>query len=248
MNCLTRCAVLLALIVALQQPLPADDRVAEDSAADDRAAEALTKRNIEGWTVVIDPQLQTEEHREVYDKAAVALANHLQRIKYIMPADRATQLMELPIWLDLNHPRIKSMQYHPSRQWLIDHDHDPRLAQHVHIPCASELYNPGTWAKHPYVVLHELAHAYHDQVLGFDHEAVRKVYDEAKQKKIYEDVLLHTGGRAKHYALTDHKEYFAEITEAYWGVNDFYPFVRAELKEHDASGFALMEAIWGKAP
>ncbi len=28
-------------------------------------------------------------------------------------------------------------------------------------------------------------------------------------------------------------EYFAEGTEAYFYRNDFYPFVRAELKDHD---------------
>jgi len=29
-------------------------------------------------------------------------------------------------------------------------------------------------------------------------------------------------------------------------VNDFYPFVRAELKEYDPQTYALMEKIWGK--
>ena len=36
------------------------------------------------------------------------------------------------------------------------------------------------------------------------------------------------------------------MTETYLGVNDFYPFVRAELKEHDPKTFQLMEKIWGK--
>ena len=37
----------------------------------------------------------------------------------------------------------------------------------------------------------------------------------------------------KAYALTSATEYFAESTEAFFGTNDFYPFVRPELKEHD---------------
>jgi dipeptidyl-peptidase-4 len=138
------------------------------------------------------------------------------------------------------------MQYHPDRGWLIGHGHDPRLAKHVHIPRAADLYAPATWAKHPYCVLHELAHAYHDQVLGFENPEVEKVYDAAKEKKLYDEVLLYTGQKVRHYALTNPKEYFAETTEAYFGVNDFYPFVRAELKEHDPAGFALMETVWGK--
>jgi dipeptidyl-peptidase-4 len=57
--------------------------------------------------------------------------------------------------------------------------------------------------------------------------------------------LLYTGKKVRHYALTDHKEYFAEGTEAYFYRNDFYPFVRAELKEHDPALHALLRAIWG---
>ena len=52
---------------------------------------------------------------------------------------------------------------------------------------------------------------------------------------------------AKHYAMTDHKEYFAEGTEAFFYRNDFHPFVRAELKEHDPALHALLAGIWGIA-
>jgi hypothetical protein len=49
----------------------------------------------------------------------------------------------------------------------------------------------------------------------------------------------------KHYAATNHKEYFAEATEAYLYHNDFHPFVRAELRQHDPTAFAIMEKVWG---
>ena len=90
-----------------------------------------------------------------------------------------------------------------------------------------------------------LAHSYHDQVLNFNHPEVVKAFDAAKEKGIYEKVLLFTGKQVKHYALSNHKEYFAESTEAYLGVNDFYPFVRAELKEHDPAMYQLMVKFWG---
>mgnify|MGYP002050158810 CR=1 FL=1 len=92
-----------------------------------------------------------------------------------------------------------------------------------------------------------LAHAYHDQVLGFDDARVLKAFRAARAAKPYEDVLAHTGRRVRHYALTNHKEYFAEATEAYLYRNDFYPFVAAELKEHDPKAFAVMKKIWGPA-
>jgi hypothetical protein len=46
--------------------------------------------------------------------------------------------------------------------------------------------------------------------------------------------------------FTNPKEYFAELSEAYFGKNDFYPFVRGELKVHDPVGYRLMEEAWGK--
>lgn len=221
--------------------------VAASARADEKQAfYDPVEKQVEGWTVAVDPQLLEEKHRETGDKALEALANHLQRVKYIVPDDRLKELRKLRIWLELNNPRLGNMQYHPSRGWLKANGHDTRLAKHVHIPRAAALYDRRTWAKHPYVVLHELAHSYHDQVLSFDHEGVIAAYDKAKADGIYEKVLLFTGKTVKHYGLTNHKEYFAESTEAYFGVNDFYPFVRAELKEHDPRMFALLEKIWGK--
>jgi hypothetical protein len=201
------------------------------------------EQTLEGWSIKVDPKLLAEA--ELAEQAFVALANHLQRIKFILPEERVEELQKLPIWIELENERLKSMQYHPARKWLVDHGHDPRLVKHVHIPVARDLISPRTWAKHPYVVLHELAHAYHDQVLSFDREDIIEAYQEAKEAGIYEEVLLHTGKKVRHYGMTNHKEYFAESTEAYLGVNDFYPFVRAELKEHDPRMFALMESIWG---
>jgi hypothetical protein len=201
---------------------------------------------VEGWTVELDPRLLADEYAEIGGKAITALANHLQRVKYIVPEDRVAQLVQLPIRLELHNPELAAMQYHPDRGWLVAHGHDPRLVKHVHIPRAEQLFDPAMWAKHPYVVLHELAHSYHDQVLGFDRPDIIQAFDEAKEEKIYEDVLLYTGDRVRHYGLSNHKEYFAESTEAYFGVNDFYPFVRAELKEHDPRMYSLLEQIWGK--
>ena len=91
-----------------------------------RADEALTffdpvEQNIEGWTVAVDPQLLSGEHKTLGDKAVKALANHLQRITYIVPEDRLIKLKELRIWLEFEHPELKAMQYHPDRGWLIAH-------------------------------------------------------------------------------------------------------------------------------
>lgn len=205
------------------------------------------KRDVEGWTVHVEPALLDGEHKEEGAKALTMLANHLQRIKILVPAGPLQKMQALEIWMEHDHPKLKSMQYHPSREWLVNNGHDPRLAKKVHITQARELLSRGQMLKHPAVVLHELAHAYHDQVLGFDHPEIIEVFKKAKASGSYEKVLLYTGEKVKHYALTDHKEYFAEGTEAYFYRNDFYPFVRAELKEHDPALHDLLEKIWGPA-
>ncbi len=202
-------------------------------------------KKVEGWTIEYDPQLLSSPNKALGQEATKALANHLQRIKYILPKEKITVLQKLSIRIDLQH-ELGNMQYHPSKGWLIANDYDPRMEKRVHIPRAKSLLDRSTWAKHPYVILHELAHAYHDQILSFDNKEIIDAYKSSEKKGLYERVLLFSGRKVKHYARTNHKEFFAEMTESYLGVNDFYPFVRAELKEHDPSTYALMQKIWGK--
>ena len=203
-------------------------------------------RDVEGWKVHVEPALIDGAAREEGARALAMLANHLQRIKILVPAEALARLQTLEIWIEHDHPRLKSMQYHPSQGWLVANHHDPRLARKVHITRARELLSREQMLKHPAVVLHELAHAYHDQILGFDQPEVIAAYEQAKTAGTYEKVLLYTGRTVRHYGLTDHKEYFAEGTEAFFYRNDFYPFVRAELEQHDPALFAVLAKVWGE--
>ena len=202
-------------------------------------------KHIEGWTVHVDPQMLEGEHAEAGARAMKMLANHLQRIAILMPADRLEKMRKLEIWIEHRHPELGAMQYHPDVGWLTARGYDSRLAKKVHITRAASLLSREQMIKHPAVILHELAHAYHDQVLGFDEPRIQEAYDKAMEAGIYDRVLLYNGRKVRHYAATDHKEYFAEGTEAYFYRNDFYPFVRAELKEHDPVLHDLLEDIWG---
>ncbi len=200
---------------------------------------------LEGWQIEWDPEIAESDNAPFFREIRKALCNHFQRIKFLLPKDRVKVLQKFSIRVDKKH-ELTNMQYHPSKGWLINNGFDPTLEKRVHIPRAKNLLERSTWQKHPYVILHELAHAYHDQVLGFEYKEILEAYQRAEREKLYERVLLYRGGKTKHYARTDHKEFFAEMTESYVGVNDFYPFVRAELKEHDPQTYALMEKIWGK--
>ncbi len=200
-------------------------------------------RQMEGFTVHVDPALLEDAEGA---RILKMLDAHLLKISVIMPPDRLEKLRTCPIWIVKNHSALGAMQFHPSVGWLKGRGYDPRLEKMVHIPRAKALISAGQMRKHPWVVLHELAHAYHKRVVGHDHAGIRDAYAAAKKEGIYENVLLYTGRKVRHYGLNNIYEYFAESTEAYFAQNDFYPFVRAELKEHDPRMFAVMQEIWGK--
>lgn len=204
-------------------------------------------RNIEGWTVHVDPSLLEGGDNEENGKQALSmLANNLERIRLLIPEKILGDMQTLEIWIEHEHPTLGAMQYHPSLQWLVANKHDPRLAKKVHITRASDLYSRQQLLKHPLVVLHELAHAYHDQILSFDNPEIIEVFESSRDKGLYREVLLYTGKKVRHYGLTNHKEFFAEATEAWFYRNDFYPFVRAELEEYDPELYQLMKTIWGE--
>ncbi len=201
-------------------------------------------QDIEGWTVHVDPALLQGKHQEQGARILQMLANHLQRVAILVPPGPLEKLRRLEIWIEYSHPTLKSKQYHPGLEWLTKNGHDPRLHKKVHIPQGADLLSREQMLKHPAVILHELAHAYHDQVLGFDHPEIIAAHEQARAAGNYESVLAHTGRKVRHYGLTNPREYFAEGTEALFYRNDFYPFVRAELMQHDRTLHDLLVKLW----
>ncbi len=206
-----------------------------------------TAQEIEGWNVMVDVALLEGPAQPLGSRALRILSNKLFEIKDVVPAEKIKRMQEVTIYLDHKH-ELGAMQYHPGAGWLRDHGYDPKMVKAVHIPRAEGLVGVQRRNRQPWAVLHELAHAYHDQVLGFDHEPVVQAYDRAANDKIYESVLIIDGKQTRHYALTNHKEFFAELTESYFATNDFFPFVRAELREYDPRTYSLLHEIWGPPP
>jgi len=203
-----------------------------------------TAREIEGWTVKIDDRLLEPSKTDLTKKALRFLENKLADIKIVVPAERVKQLQAVVIVVDLDHGKLVPMQYHPSAAWLKDHGYSPDLEKCVHIPRAADLATKRNINEQPWVILHELSHAFHDQVLRFEDARIRKAYERYKTSGHGDKTLLYDGRRVKHYALTTPMEFFAEMTEAYFGVNDFFPFNRAELREAEPEIFTLIEGIW----
>jgi putative heme-binding domain-containing protein len=215
--------------------------------ADETKPTTHTSRHLEGWTIRVDSRLFEAPNVELGQRALRFLENKLADIKVVVPAERLQKLQAVTIVLDLSHGKLTSMQYHPSASWLKANGYAADLAKCVHIPRAADLPTRRNINEQPWVILHELAHAYHDQVLGFNEPRIQEAYDRYKKSGAGDRVLLYDGRRVRHYALTDAKEFFAEMTETYFGVNDFFPFNRAELKESHREIYDLMRAIWEPA-
>jgi hypothetical protein len=203
---------------------------------------------VEGWTVQVDERLLAQPNKILGEQARVLLRAKLADIEAVLPAEVLVKLRQVPIWLDLNHGSLKSMQYHPSAEWLTKNGFEAALTKVVHIPSAERFTNPAHREVQPWCVMHELAHAYHDQVLGFNNPRVIEVWQHYKESHHGESVLHVKGQRVRHYALTNEKEFFAEMTEAYLGTNDFFPFVYGELKEAEPETEALLREVWGAPP
>ena len=199
-------------------------------------------------------------HKSVIgDAAAVNAMDHIKDdLDFIVAnlPDKALKIMKKnPIWFEENNAK------NPSAAWC-------------HVSPGSGLNYGGLAAKEfcveitnykyyvdwsdqnqPLMVLHELCHLYHSLALGGDNNAdIKKAYENAKK-----NVDIYKNGRYRYYvtdkvgtatkdvyAMNTMWEYFSEISEAYWGENDYAPFNYEDLKAKDPVGFQLMETIWGK--
>jgi len=203
-----------------------------------------TNQKIEGWAVRVDDRLLAPPYDSLGARALKLLEAKLTDITYVVAKERLEKLQAVTIVLDLTHGELRTMQYHPDAGWLEAHGYARDLERCVHIPVAADLPTRRTIQEQPWVVLHELAHAYHDQVFGFDEPRIREAYERFKLSGLGDAALLHDGQRVRHYGLTDHKEFFAEMTEAYFGMNDFFPFNRAELMTAEPEIYELLRTIW----
>jgi len=213
---------------------------------DETAAKPVshTERVIEGWAVHIDDRLLNGDQRAFGEKCLGVLTNRLIDIKAVLPADKVKRLQRVPIWLDQTHGQLKSAQYHPSAGWLKEHGYSEQLAGCVHIPDAGYFFASVHQFEQPWAVMHELAHAYHDQVMSFENPQVKDAWRAFKETGRFKSVRHANGKMREHYALTNQMEFFAEMTESYLGRNDFFPFDRTELEKELPEVYQLLRDTW----
>ncbi len=186
---------------------------------------------------------------ELYAKTMAEVQHQFYNITRKVPPEALAKIRKIRMWVDYDEPHTKCMAYHPrgsSPDWLKGNGMNPEMAGCVELANAHAFV---TWTmEQPWMILHEFAHGYHDQFLtgAYDNADVLTAFHMAMDAKLYDAVLRRGFKTEKAYATTNPMEYFAEISEAYFGTNDFYPFVNVELREHDPHGYEMLKKVWGK--
>ena len=186
--------------------------------------------NLSGFKVRIAGRAVLQKNLPI---AIQLLESQLKQIETLVP--RIADLKNsVEFWITDSHWQSSAMVYHPSAEWLAQHSMDPQMAKGVEIVDINAFINVLKTDTQPMIVLHELAHAYHHQILKANSPEIHFAFKNAVSQGIYETA----------YAMTNEQEYFAELTEAFYGKNDYFPFTRFDLKSFDPTGFQALQGIW----
>ena len=183
-------------------------------------------------------------------KEAIQLLTHdLIELKHLVSPTHFTFFQKVNIWVEWNSNSPKAVHYIPSSlAWIKRNNYLPEKQQGI------EILNIKNYIQfsclQPYMLLHEFAHAYHHQVIGYENCLILDTYWNVIEKKLYDSVAyikpFKKWKKTRAYAAHDAKEYFAELTESYFGLNDYFPFNKTDLQTFDPQGFQMMEKFWGK--
>ncbi len=203
-------------------------------------------RDIAGWSVHVSKALLLSQNAET-ERALGLLRAQLEEIVRAVPAPAVAELRKVPLYFSPEYPGVRPRaEYHYDAAWLREHGRDPAMAKGVEF--TNVRIFEAECRRMPVFALHELAHAYHDRVLGVDHAGIKAAYEKARAGGKYDQVERQDskGGKRmdRAYALTNAREYFAECTEAFFGHNDFFPYTSKQLAECDPEMFALLEKVW----
>jgi hypothetical protein len=92
------------------------------------------------------------------------------------------------------------------------------------------------------VILHELLHAFHDQIMprAFENQGILFHYNAAKSKRLYP---------AEAYLMTNHKEFFAVTASIFlYGKDDKEPFTRSKIREKQPDYYRYLVGLFGFDP
>jgi hypothetical protein len=221
--------------------------VAVISAADEPPYEATASyeaHTLHGFKVLVSARVR--EHPGPAADALKLLDEKLGEVESIVPAEPLAALRKTTVWVEWELVKNSAACAHHSPEWLKNNGRNPEKVGGVEISNV-RLFLAWTPKTQPMMVLHELAHYYHRHQLPTEtRRAIDDAYAAAKASGTYAEVEYVQGGKKPAYAMSNADEYFAELSEAYFGKNDFYPFVHDAVKQHDPKGFDVLQKAWGE--
>ncbi|MGJ8636833.1 MAG: hypothetical protein ACSHX5_08320 [Phycisphaerales bacterium] len=201
-----------------------------------------TLRIIQGFKVRISQAALN--HPSTTTPALKVLESQLKDTLAQTPKHTHKTLRKTTIWIEHNNPGFPCACYHPNPDWLAANGYNTDKERSIEISNTTNFVN---WVNdsQPSMILHELAHAYQHATHGYNNPLITTPYQRAKDSGTYDLVDHVSGSKRPHYAMNNATEYFAELTESYFGRNDFYPFSREQLKAHDPDGYIMIQHAWG---
>lgn len=156
----------------------------------------------------------------------------------------ASRLVVNKTTLDRSGRPKRNLGTHVSAEWLSSNELDVKRKGVI------EIYDALAYLElrdtQPMALLHEHTHL---MMLEADieiEEFVQSAFTAARVSGRYGSVpyIVTPQKPREAYALVSAQEYVAELSEAYFGRNDYYPFNRRELLQFDALGAAAVRALW----
>lgn len=195
---------------------------------------------LSGFKIMVNPDLAEKAETK---EALKILSEKLEELTKIIKAKHLERLRKVPVWIQYKLKSDSAMWYHTSKDWLVSNGYPAELENSVEI---NNLRNFIAWQDdQPFMVLHEFAHAQEDLYLPPEmQDKITAAYEKALAGGKYNNVQNIRGATQRHYAMNNKTEYFAELTEAYFGKNDYYPFNKKQLEEFDPTGYKLMQEAW----
>ncbi len=203
---------------------------------------------IAGFVVLAAPQVV--EPPEDFERSPLqVLEGELKTIGRIVHAQALAELRKLTIWAEWDEVqalgngrsgKALAVYYGGSQRGMLAAGMNPLKANNITILSTRDLtreHQPGNDSKRC-VLLHEMVHAVHHKILGFDNPKVVAAYQQALERG-----KLERGS----YAATNPAEFLAEMSCAYLDRLQYFPRDREELRKHDPATYQLMATIWSGA-
>ena len=224
--------VLVTLPIVAQEPM---DRVIEGTNLSQRVGEdegfLVYRVPVVGFEVEISLDESDFSAQDAKDltKGLQYMQKQIENVRSAIPAHAFNKLRNR-ILIEYEDRRIGVPTYYGGREPAIELWN---LAYHLDI-----LDGDGGEYGNDNIMLHELAHAWHDQFIegGFENEEIKTAFEDAKTRYATEDA---TGD--PYYWATSHREFFAEFSVMYFRSTWDLPAFKFLMDKKDRE---LVRKLW----